>query len=371
MCMRYNLITTLCLLFAGFSTLGAQQTSFQSKVLSKIAKAINYVPNDTLRSGVYDAGTAFGMPVVVAYDNRHTVTNIGFKLFTPEQKALYTSNVYDFLERYFLELYTWNEPSSIEQKLKDDKVMFTLGSFADVKRITPESTFTISRMEDKLYEVTWSNNTKPFLSIAFVIQYEILLGMTQEEAARTMYDKIICAQKYDKANMPDSLVPVKGNIYSTQPVKSYQIETLNDAIYYTKEAGDYKLIENSEHLNYLVTNALQMPTVLNNPIAVEQSVYGFKKLTYTVTLQQWINYCYEAKLNTYAAIEEEYDDALKVLVVAESKDLGYNHLLSFMVPRNFTVKPSAEIKCKMSAFIPIHNVKNLYQQYVNKPKKKY
>ena len=136
------------------------------------------------------------------------------------------------------------------------------------------------------------------------------------------------------------------------------------------DKGEYSLALDTIYGAYTALNAFQTLTRCDNPVLIEQSVYGFKTLRYTVTLQQWLRYCHESGLTIYTSIEEEYDDGYKLIVLGECKDLGYNHLMSVIVPKNFLIIPSAEIKAKLNAFIPTHNVKNLYKQHVIKPKKK-
>lgn len=362
----------MVLLLVAPLTMRAQQVAYQSKLLYEIGKSIGYVPSYEFTEGTYNAGTVQGLPIIARYDNRHTVTNLGLHLFSSQAKEAYASDVYDFLERYFLELLTWKDKTTLSQKLKDDKVMFVSGSIELLRMINETTPYYINRVENKYYEVSWTKEDgSVLLSVAFPIQYELLLGMPQVEIANTMYDRIVGAPRYSEVVTPDSIQQLNENVYMSAPLSSYQLEDVNNALYFKKDNDKCSLLVDTAFINYSATNVLQKASRCNNPLKMEQSVYGFKTLSYTITLSQWINYCHSAGLTTYAAIEEEYDDALKVLVVAESKDLGYNHLLSFIVPRNFIQQPSAEIKCEMSAFIPTHNVKNLYQQYVDKPKKKY
>lgn len=362
----------MVLLLVAPLTARAQQAIYQSKLLSDLGRAIGYVPSYELTEGTHSVGTIHGLPVIVRYDSRHTITNIGLHLFPAQARDVYASDVYDFLERYFLELLTWKDKETLAQKLRDDKVIFVKGAMESLRMIRDTTPYCISRTENKYYEVSWTReNGSVLLSVAFPIQYELLLGMPQVEIANTMYDRIVCAPKYSGMVVPDSVQLLEEKIYRTVPVSYYQLEDINNALYFEKDSAGYSLIVDTASINYSVTNIVQQVSRCNNPVKMEQSVYGFKTLNYTITLSQWIDYCYSAGLATYAAVEEEYDDALKVLVIAESKDLGYNHLLSFIVPRNFIQQQTAEITCKMNAFVPTHNVKNMYQHYVDKPKKKY
>ena len=76
------------------------------------------------------------------------------------------------------------------------------------------------------------------------------------------------------------------------------------------------------------------------------------------------------KMNLYFAIEEEREDVLKALLIAQNPDLGFNHMLSFIIPNNFVNDKKTVFKVVLNAYIPTQNVKDLYQQYVDKPKKR-
>ena len=95
---------------------------------------------------------------------------------------------------------------------------------------------------------------------------------------------------------------------------------------------------------------------------VEQSVYGMTTINYTIMLSQWLNYCAEWGLKVFFAVEEEREDGILALVIAQSKELGYHHLLSVVIPDKFIGDKNAVLKVRMTPYIPIHNVKDLYQK---------
>ena len=95
---------------------------------------------------------------------------------------------------------------------------------------------------------------------------------------------------------------------------------------------------------------------------VEQSVYGMKTIDYTLSLQQWLNYCAQLGMKVFFAVEEQQEDGLLVVVVAQSRELGFNHLLSVVIPDKFVLDKNAVLKVRLSPYIPTHNVKDLYQK---------
>ena len=97
-------------------------------------------------------------------------------------------------------------------------------------------------------------------------------------------------------------------------------------------------------------------------ICIEQSVYGMKSVSYSITLNQWLNYCATWGLKVFFAVEEQREDGVLSMVIAQSKELGFNHLLSVVVPDDFIHNSGAVLKARLTPYIPIHNVKDLYQR---------
>lgn len=372
--MRKLIIAMLACLLVGLSSVKAQQASFATQLLSKLAKDIHLQAVDSLSQGYYKVGSMLGKDVIAEYDSSHVVTHLGVRLFNPQMKKDLNPLVYNFLERYLLELCCWKDKETLSRKIADDKVYFIKGYVADFSKVKDNSLFSVSRVENKFYEVSWrhSVNEKPFLSMAFPVQYELLLGTPQVEIEQTMHEKIIQAPNYDEVQELSNMSLLKDSVYATSPKRFYQIPDVNTCLYYQKDAsGLYQLICDESHLQYSAMNIFHVLTKVNNPIKIEQSIYGFKKLEYVVSLQQWLNYCHAENLTVYTAIETEYENGFKVLLIAENKDLGYNHVLSVIVPKDFCTNAKSEFSAKLNAFITTHNVKNLYEQYKKGPKKKF
>ena len=105
---------------------------------------------------------------------------------------------------------------------------------------------------------------------------------------------------------------------------------------------------------------------------VEQSVYGLKTINYTLTLRQWLDYCAAWGMKIYFAIEEEREDGLLALVIAECRELKFNHMLSVVIPNKFVTNRNVVFKARMTPYIPTHNVKDLFKkESVNRRKIKW
>ena len=102
---------------------------------------------------------------------------------------------------------------------------------------------------------------------------------------------------------------------------------------------------------------------------VEQTLYGFQKQSFIVGLSSWLNYCKENHLTIYFGIEEERRDGLKALMIAHNQDLGYNHMLSIILPDDFVERKNAVLKVIANTYIRTDNVEELYDEKNKKGKK--
>ncbi len=277
-----------------------------------------------------------------------------------------------FLNRYISELQQWNEPNvSVFQKMRDDKFVILGGTLDAISLCNDSTAFSLKRYDNKAYEAAWVNRRDTLLHVAFPIQYELILGMPQIEIERHLQEYIFSAsprKETDLSDMPlDSIDPC---IYRSAPKQHYQIPALNNCQYFYRDGhGDLQYVTDTAQTAYTIANLFQNGLEKNYLLQVSQSVYGFKHLDCTISLQQWLNYCASEHLTCYVAIEGETDDAIQVLVVAENTDLAYNHLLSVLIPRKALGDVSGTLLVKLNAFIPTHNITDLYEQYTTKPKK--
>ena len=288
----------------------------------------------------------------------------GLKMFNPEMKASVPKTqavVMDFLERYFEELPNTKNTSK-ETKMADDKVYFRKGKQSDLSQICDTIPFSISLL-DRYYEVNWMKADEPFVTIVFPAQYDLLLGIQKDEALKQFKDAILAApQRTGSIVVPSDLESLSDSLFQTKG-DTLELASLSDALYYNKVREEYHPVFNNEYLAYSAANLFHglIPDA-NYRMYVEQSVYGMTTINYTISLSQWLNYCAEWGLKVYFAVEEEREDGILALVIAQSKELGYHHLLSVVIPDKFVTDQNAVLKVRMTPYIPVHNVKDLYQK---------
>jgi len=296
----------------------------------------------------------------------------GLKLFSPEVRdaaSYHQLVVMDFLERYFTEL-PQQKQTTIETKMADDKVYFRKGSLSDLRQIVDTMPFNINLL-DRYYEVKWLKHDEPFVTIVFPAQYDLLLGIQKDEAQNRLKDAVLSAPMRSVVNLvPKDMQPLYDGIWQSKS-EHFELESLNDAIYYNKVREDYQPVFDSAHLDYSAANLFHgLIADADFRMYVEQSVYGMKTITYTLSLQQWLNSCAQLGVKVFFAVEEQREDGLLAIVIAQSRELGFNHLLSVVIPDKFVTDKNAVLKVRLSPYIPTHNVKDLYKKESANHKKK-
>lgn len=286
-------------------------------------------------------------------------------LFSPDVRdaADYPHQVVmDFIERYFSKDLQASRQTTLEHKMADDKVYFRKGAIKDLSQVTDTMPLSIS-LFDRYYEVKWERYSQPFITLVFPAQYDLLLGMQKDEAVNKLKDAIVSAPPRNKFEyVPHDLHLLSDSIWQ-QKTEHFELESLNDAIYYNKVRDGFVPVFDACQSEYSAVNLFHglIPDA-DYRMYVEQSVYGMKTINYSLTLQQWLNYCAQLKMKIFFAVEEVREDGFLAIVLAQSKELGFNHLLSVVIPDKFVTNQNAVLKVRMTPYIPTHNVRNLYQQ---------
>lgn len=305
-----------------------------------------------------------------------SVSSQNLKLFSPEQRETASRShviVMDFLERYF-NILPQTKHTTTSIKMADDKVYFRNGRLSDLYQIADTMPFSIN-LSYRYYEVEWKKQDKPFITIVFPAQYDLILGMQQNEAQQKFKETIIAsAQRKNSIQIPLKKEKLMDNIYISK-TNYLELESFNDATYYiyNNVKGAFSPYYDVAHLDYSAANLFHgLIHDADYMMYVEQSVYGLKTINYTISLRQWLDYCAEWGLNIYFGIEEQREDGLLALVIAENQDLCFNHMLSVIIPDKFVTNKNSVLKARLTPYIPTHNVKNLFQkESVNRRKIKW
>lgn len=296
----------------------------------------------------------------------------GLKLFSPEihdAAGYHHRVVMDFIERYFGKELPAQRQTTKVHKMADDKVFFRKGQPSDLYQIADTMPFSINLL-DRYYEVEWMKEDEAFVKVVFPAQYDLLLGMQQDEAQQRLKEFILAAPaREDTLQVPANLQMQDDSIFVYKTAK-FELESLNDAIYYNKVREDYRPVFDSRHIDYSAANLFHgLIHGADYRMYVEQSVYGMKTISYSLMLSQWLNYCAQLGMKIYFAVEEQREDGVQAIVIAQCRELGFNHMLSVIIPDKFVSDQNAVLKVRLTSYIPTHNVKDLYQKQSTTHKK--
>ena len=246
-----------------------------------------------------------------------------FRLFSDEVKTAYPSVVYDFLETYLYRLDSLHREGGLAHpSMMLDKILFLKGGSSVARHITPQTSFSITKMEDKMFNAVWKDSTGvTLLDMVFPASYELILGASKNKIERTMEKQL---KAMPLSFTPDSLVDMEvkmlaDSVFQSQPVTIYEIESISDATYYSRlDSTMLQPIFDSNQKWYSSVNLMQglIADIDDYQLYIEQSVYEFDTLKYTISLSQWLNYCRDMRASVYIGLEEEREDGLMILLLA-------------------------------------------------------
>lgn len=275
-----------------------------------------------------------------------------------------------FAHRYATEISAMKHPQLRAQRLKDDKVLFLKGKPEDMLCMPDTLTLDITH-GDGYYEMSWKRDSLAVVSLAFPAQNTLIMGRTQHEMTDSLPSELqAMPTDFVALPAPSKLEPMGSTLWTTTS-NSYYMQSLTDALYYRKsEQGAPMPVFDDEHRALSATNLLQGIIDRDYRMRIALSLFDFSLKPFMLSLRQWINYCRRHRLHIYCGIEEERVDGLKLLVIAENKELRYNHMLSVIVPDRFVQDETVILRATLNSFIPTHNVSELYKQYNAKKEKK-
>ena len=155
----------LLLATAGFSAYGQEQSHYRTLKLESLAEQLAAKGIRLETEGLYPADKLCpGKQVEMAQDIFGRVGFIGLHLFDAGMQQEYASPVYEFVERYFLELLLAGTPDAVAFKLEEDRVELTFNGtpYASgmwdlagrIAAVTPQSAFALES-DAESYTIGW------------------------------------------------------------------------------------------------------------------------------------------------------------------------------------------------------------------------
>ena len=322
----------------------AAQTQFRTSELRRLASVLA-IDASQLPEG-YSQLTANGNLLTI-HSDKQTVDHIGLQLFSPEMRKASSSRIFDFLERYFLQLKYPPKVKSTANMLRDDQFRFLQGNLSVVDNLSTSDDFTFSN-DNLRYIATWTRQGRVLLSVSFPVEYELISGENKIEAEENLLSDIQKTQ-------------VKSQKEDLQRNDNYINECFSNRLY----LQNGRLISSSHHPAETLAN-LMLSTQARGQydIKVTQISYGFQKKVFQVPLRQWIAFCQNNGCQLYFGIEDlDEKGNMSAVVLAVNQAENYNHVLTVTTNTDVIDARKGIIEVRLYPYVPTHNVMNMFASY--------
>ena len=277
----------------------------------------------------------------------NTVTHIGLRLFAEETRKLDDTPVFDFLERYFLQLKYPPTSITAQKMISDDQFQFMKGSLKTVDDIQPSDGFGFN-YDKRQYIATWNRDGQPLLSVSFPVEYELISGENKIEAENNLLADI-------------QRTEIKDVTTKTAHDPHYINKNFSNRLYYQKG----ELVSSERHPAETAANMLlSLKAKGQYNLKITQVSYGFKKTVFDVPLRQWIAFCQNNGCHLYVGIEKIGDKGeINAVVLAVNEAENYNHVLTVTIPQETIHTKMGNIEARLYPYVPTHNVKQLFGEF--------
>ena len=369
----------LLLATAGFSAYGQEQSHYRTLKLESLAEQLAAKGIRLETEGLYPAdGLCPGKQVEMAQDIFGRVGFIGLHLFDAGMQQEYASPVYEFVERYFLELLLAGTPDAVAFKLEQDRVELTFNGtpYASgmwdlagrIAAVTPQSAFALES-DAESYTIGWQLPDGT-LKMVFPKQYELIVGADKMEMEKGLMEEL--ARAGDLPAVTDTM-PVEGMEPAAR--KGYYIrkgghylanEMHSDTYYRDLGNGKAVLVFDAAMPAESLANLFQEGWCGNErrvTLDVKHHCYGNRRTEFTLELPNWVAYCKQHQCDVYFGMEHSDGQTLKGTVIVVNPDLGYTHTLYFECAADLFTRLRPHLDAVLYSYVPTHNIKDLFYDY--------
>ena len=358
--MACQLLPLLTALACVLSTHAAPQ--FATRRLSAIAAATGIVVPDSINAGYDDTSTwSFrGRQLHVTTNAFGDVEHIGYRLFpTRAATANKPKAVFNFIERYFLELDLALDKRLPAARLDIDKVTCNNGNIAMRTKISPETPFTIEEIERRMFRVSWVIGSDK-LSMTIPADCQLLLGADAVELEEIFW----CNIKRAVPLAPDSATSFwteaktyrSGNLLIAEGGQ-YLSKMIRGDIYLTENNGKRRLLIDKHKpvqtaINMLLTGAAER----DFPLHLTLNRYGYQSTEADIAYQQLVSLCRQEGCQLFVGVKTHTNTEITATVFALNSHLAYNHVLTVSIPITLIEGKGGTATATAYAYVPLQNV---------------
>lgn len=298
------------------------------------------------------------------------IDHIGYRLFSTEVRTRNPLPIYDFLERYFLEL-DLSEDIDKSVRLAIDKVQLSNRDLNVIHQFDGSETLKIDMLNLKKYQVSWSKDGQEIQTITFDMDYQLLSGCNIVEAEEKLLKELQRHQP-DSLNQASATFPEAdstNHLYWQKDQGTYILDEIRHTLYYERdETQKWKLVCDTLHPLWSTFNLMLSKEMSHNCyLETVVDLYGYNEKEILVSLKKWIDFCISQGCKSYLGIKTHTDETITGTVFIVNEKMGYNHMLSIELNKDIIATRKGNIKSRLYAYIPLHNVSDDYFQFYSLP----
>lgn len=366
----------ICLLIA--NTVSAQTMSrYSTNLLQDIAKQINLADTiNMLPAGIHrDYCTRNGNSITVITRNNQ-VEHIGYTIFALELREKMPSPIYNFLERYALEMdLPRREKIEAAKQMRRDKVTFTKGSLSQLPSLCKDTTLTVSVSyhSERAYIVEWFRDSVVVCSVFFPSNYELMHGtdiIENESKIRAAIETCDYTEDVDSISIENlKMVTMPQGDYYVMERGINRIPEMPNNIYYTlstdsvTQKDSLELLCSVDFPKESVANLFSSLELENDyEVEVVLDKYNFKKEVFRVPLRQLVRFCLSEKCRPYFGVIKYDESSHKIEAFMEMRNHkeAYEHLLTIKMDTSTLAERKGLINVSIMGYVLTHNIEDLY-----------
>lgn len=350
------------MIVTAFAQMAYAVTTFRTKRLATIANAVKLTVPDTVGAERNVEGLLChnGRPLRIRTNAFGDISHIGYRIFDNSLVEAYGSSpVFDFLERYLLELDLRLDGRTPEARMYLDKVVCTRGRITMLHTLGPETLFNIEEVRRRMFRLSWTTGDR-VLSLTFPSDYQLLAGADAVELEEILDrdlrrvlpiadDALIDEWADAEVSRSGDLMIANGGEYLSKMIRGdvYLKETGGRRILLCDVAKPVQSVS-----NIMITGHYSREI----PLTLTLDRYGYTKTTAEVTLQQFVAYCKMEGCKIYFGVKTHTADMITGTIFALNESMAYNHVLSINFPLSILNGGDAKSTGTVYAYIPLQNV---------------
>lgn len=323
------------------------QTTFRTSELKRLATELK-IDTGQLQEG-YNYPVAKDLNLTVHMQN-NMIDHIGLHLFSEDIRKMDRSSVFDFLERYFLQLKYPPTIKTAEMMIRNDGFRFEYGSMQTLTALRSSDSFSY-QYDKRRYKAQWRREGHELLTVSFPVEYQLISGENKIEAESHVLNDI------QQTTVVADEVPADKNSKGD----TYIMKQFSSRLYYMGR----KLVANSRYPAETAANMmLSTETKGDYQLNMTQVSYGFKKSVVEVGLKQWITFCRNNGCKLYFGTENvDKKGNVEAVVIAVNEAENYNHVLTISIPVKVMELQQGTIEARLYPYVPTQNVQSLFGTY--------